>query len=285
MEKQAAIIPTVEGFLMYLTGALTQYDKRQMRGRFYNPNALGLYLQAKQEIEKDVSRYRKSQEPEALEALKKSIGRRFHVNDMPPAKKTIKAIDAFLATGKAPKYPGGGRRAMAERVNMNTIERVVRRFKVALSRSDAKGSPAKEALSDAWDYLDEKFYKIDTYFLGDIVVIHDELYGSAHQRLAESMSNGLKRFERQTRSWRSGFNLWLEGRDIDVPRMIRDLEKTLGALQKIRTNLSKLEKGISRDFPDVWKETKWGYDQAVKFTEQTIQLFSTAVKLLKAGKF
>jgi hypothetical protein len=121
MFKQAAIKPTVEGFILYLTGALTQYDQRSSKRRGYNPYALGHYMKAVGQIESDVAKHKKSQEPEALEALKKAIGHRFFVNDTPPAKKTIKAIDDFLATGKVPNYPVSKRTA-AERVAVRFIE-------------------------------------------------------------------------------------------------------------------------------------------------------------------
>jgi hypothetical protein len=106
MDKRATISPNVSGFLLYLSGALTQYDQRASKRRGYNPYALGHYLEAVNKIRESLSKDKNSQEPEALEALKSAIGRHFFVTSMPPAKNTIKAIDEFLQTGKAPRYPG-----------------------------------------------------------------------------------------------------------------------------------------------------------------------------------
>jgi len=97
------VTPDVDGFILYLTGALTSHDRKNSKKRGYNPNALSMYLGAVGKIKSDVARYSGSGEPEALDALKKAINARF-LPDMPPAKATIKAIDAFLATGKTPKY-------------------------------------------------------------------------------------------------------------------------------------------------------------------------------------
>jgi len=122
MDKQSAIVPNVEGFLLYLSGALTQYDQRASKRRGYSPYALGHYMKALGEIRTSVAKHKKSQEPEALEALKTAIERHFIVTSMPPAKKTIKAIDEFLASGKAPKYPVSGKRTATDRVVDRFIE-------------------------------------------------------------------------------------------------------------------------------------------------------------------
>lgn len=102
--REAKMKPNVEGFLLHLSGALTQYDMRASKRRGYNPNALGLYMQALDRVRKDTSSIKKSEEKADLETLKKSIQRRFD-KDFPPVKKTVKAIDEFLASGKAPSYP------------------------------------------------------------------------------------------------------------------------------------------------------------------------------------
>lgn len=114
MDKLASITPNVEGFITYLSGAVTQYDMRAQKKRGYNIYALGHYLGAVGKIRDDTDRVKHSQEPEALEALKASIKHRF-TPGFPPADKTVKAIDAFLASGDAPMYPGVRKHATSVR--------------------------------------------------------------------------------------------------------------------------------------------------------------------------
>lgn len=103
--KGAAIPPTVEGFRMFLFGAVTQYDERASKRPGYNRYALGHYAKAMGDIDKDVASFKGSSDPGDLQKLIKSINRRF-LPDFPPAKKTVKAIEEFLRTGKPPMYPG-----------------------------------------------------------------------------------------------------------------------------------------------------------------------------------
>jgi hypothetical protein len=125
MDKEATITPNVEGFLTFLTGALTQYDQQASTKRGYNPYALGHYLKAKQDVEAGMSSLKHSDDPEALNKLKAGIQHHF-TEGFPPAKKTLKAIDAFLETGRAPKYPTTKRTA---------AEQVVARYLDAVGKS------------------------------------------------------------------------------------------------------------------------------------------------------
>ena len=100
--------PTVATFLVVLLGHLTQEDRRlskseSKRGR---PNIyrLGHYLAAKQRVEEHVQGLLNSSDPVDIEALRRAIYKEF-LPDFPPAKKTVKAIDEYLASGKRPKYP------------------------------------------------------------------------------------------------------------------------------------------------------------------------------------
>lgn len=164
---------------------------------------------------------------------------------------------------------------------MSLQKRVVARYLEALSRPSAKGSPAKEALSNAWDQWDEAMK--DSGFLDSLSVVYDELEGTPYVRLAKSISNGLTRAERQTHSWRSAFNYWLEGRDIDINKMVSDLQKTVQNLQVTQRNLSKLE-GI-RKFPEVWKVEQRDFEKFSSAIDASLQGFSAAIKLLKAGRY
>jgi len=122
--KQASIVPNVEGFLLWLSGAITQYDQRASKRRGYNPYALGHYLKALDELRVETASIKRSQDPADLGTLKRLISRKFLVESFPPAKRAIKVIDEFLASGKAPNYPGARVRKRAE----DLAERVVARF-------------------------------------------------------------------------------------------------------------------------------------------------------------
>lgn len=101
--KLAALEPTVEGFVSILRGLLIQYDTKQSRTRFYNPYALGQYMGAVDRVRQMVSSVLRSAAPEDLEKLRKAVDRNF--NDFPPKKAFFKALDNYISTGKAPKYP------------------------------------------------------------------------------------------------------------------------------------------------------------------------------------
>src|SRR5690606_31024935 len=99
--------------------------------------------------------------------------------------------------------------------------------RVAASRPSAKGKPAFEALSDAWD-----LFKGD--FLDHASAIPDELEMGAEGwqdtdpklvAFARKTTKAFLQLNKQTKSWAYAFNMLLEGRDnIDVPRMIGDIE-------------------------------------------------------------
>lgn len=100
--------PTVRRFIDILGGNIIQYDMRvsaseAKKGRV-NIYRLGLLLAAKEKVVNDLHDRLDSSDPQDLKRLRASIQRRF-LPDFPPAKKTVKAIDEYLATGKPPKYP------------------------------------------------------------------------------------------------------------------------------------------------------------------------------------
>lgn len=112
-EKEAMNSATVEAFLLVLSGRLTRADeaarKRDKgRGR-WNMYQLGHQFKAVENIKADMAGYLKRDDPEALEALKKSICRRFTCSrqgrpDLLGARQTVVMIDKFLNEGKMPKY-------------------------------------------------------------------------------------------------------------------------------------------------------------------------------------
>lgn len=102
--------PTVRGFLEVLIAHLTQYDRRvsaaEARKGRANIYRLGLLLQQEEKIATELGDVLDSSDSADLKRLKAQIQRKFIVQDMPPARKTIAAIDEYLQSGKHPAYPG-----------------------------------------------------------------------------------------------------------------------------------------------------------------------------------
>ncbi len=67
---------TVEMFLLVLVSKLTQLDKRMQKKR-PSSTRLGHFLQAAEDVEKMVSKYKKRDDPEAIEALRQALLRKF----------------------------------------------------------------------------------------------------------------------------------------------------------------------------------------------------------------
>lgn len=157
--------------------------------------------------------------------------------------------------------------------------------KEAVSRPAAKGKPAFEALSDAWDlYADD--------FLSNIPVVLDEIemgsqeWQDADPKLADlgrKTTKDLRRLSVQSKAWAYAFNMILEGRaSIDTPRMIADIETTLEGIEAIEKNLLKLGTYKAK-LPDLWKaEMAHPWDRGMKSIRETKGAFEKAVKLLKA---
>lgn len=99
---------TVETFLHVLSANITQSDMAQekrdrKRGISPNMHAMGLMMGAADKVRSAVKADLKSDDAKALGRLKKVIERQF--TDTPMRKKTLKAIDKFMVSGKPPKYP------------------------------------------------------------------------------------------------------------------------------------------------------------------------------------
>jgi hypothetical protein len=104
----AGVPATVKGFLLILQGLLIQWDQQQeaaarKKNRQHNIYGLGHLLKALEDIEGDMGASKDSSDPADLEKLKAAINRRLHA--APYVTKVFKAIDEFVRTGKAPKYP------------------------------------------------------------------------------------------------------------------------------------------------------------------------------------
>lgn len=111
---------TVRAFLAVLDSKITQWDQKEtarVRKRGGSPNiyALGLLLGAAGKV-KDAFRSKlESSDPKDLESLKAAINRAFNPG-FPPAKNTIKQIQAYLDTGKMPSLVRKSAAEMASRV-------------------------------------------------------------------------------------------------------------------------------------------------------------------------
>jgi len=109
LNREASVQGTVEGFLLVLSGWLTQYDQRLSVKR-PNPYRLGHFLGAVQNARKTMARYMKAdvRDPGVALQLKKALMGEFTHSgvafDMPPVNKLSKAIDAYVAGGSAPNY-------------------------------------------------------------------------------------------------------------------------------------------------------------------------------------
>jgi len=91
---------------MALASKITQYDRKEYekesrRGGGGNIYRLGLLLEAKEKVEHEVAAHLKDDSPEAMDALKKAIGKNFEAN-FPPAKNILGQIDKWLTKKKKP---------------------------------------------------------------------------------------------------------------------------------------------------------------------------------------
>ena len=110
--KKTSSLPsaTVEMFLHVLGSKLTQQDEKEMRqemkrGGRGNIYRLGLLLEAKGKVEKDVASYLKRDDPDAMRVLEVSLRHNFTSN-FPPLKNMLKQIDAWTTRGKKPSLIG-----------------------------------------------------------------------------------------------------------------------------------------------------------------------------------
>lgn len=169
---------------------------------------------------------------------------------------------------------------------------VAERYMQALSRPAAKGRPALEALSDAWDSYEDLYYdRVEGFFddtaMQDIddIAIDDSMSLQQAEKLlnaAEQLYKAFKREDRQTYKWRAAFNWLLEGKDINVPRMTKDVEGTLALLKNRHSKIEGLATRYKREAPHI--DLGLSASRALEASTKTIQAFDKAVKLLKAGQ-
>jgi hypothetical protein len=111
------IPPTVGNFFVVLSSLLTQYDaKEEARARkskygHHNIYALSHYFNAMHEAEEDLLKHVKKDEPvteEIAGMFVQILAEHFTVNhrsnefDLPPLRKFVKQLEAFVSSGKNP---------------------------------------------------------------------------------------------------------------------------------------------------------------------------------------
>lgn len=167
-----------------------------------------------------------------------------------------------------------------------TAQRVARRYQTASSRPSAKGNPAFEALSDAWDIYEDFWHKAQS--VPDEFEMGSDEWQATDPKLtafARKTSKAFNSLDKQTKSWAYAFNMLLEGRDnIDVSRMIGDIEKTLKTIEGLEKDVKKLE-AFKTKLPELWKsDMQINWDRGMGAFDKVTEGFKKALKLLKAGK-
>lgn len=113
---QEAKSANVQTFLTILGGLLTAHDRRSMRSKYYNPNALGMYLGGVQKAEKSLKNYLAMDDAKSLNMMLEVLKRSFIYNgskwELAPLRKLDKQVNDWLAKGKFPKYPTGRKAAL-----------------------------------------------------------------------------------------------------------------------------------------------------------------------------
>ena len=149
------------------------------------------------------------------------------------------------------------------------------RSKDAGSRPGAKGNPAYEALSDAWDKLSRDFQDVNTA-IGMLEVISDDPVAN---RAASKLDRIHRAVLKKSKSWGYTFNTLLEGRgDVDVSRLTKDLDATQKDLTALVKGLSGVKAKNIEDVDD------WVLGKGVKAAKDVMAAFDKAIKAFKSNK-
>ena len=100
--------------------------------------------------------------------------------------------------------------------------------------------------------------------------------GSKEQRAGETVQKNLQTLERQTRKWRTAWNLWYEGREIDRGRMANDMMDSLIKMASIVGKLKRVENTPGGE--DLDRE----YTQLDSAFAKTQKAFTAAIKALRS---
>jgi len=104
----------------------------------------------------------------------------------------------------------------------------------------------------------------------------DGEYDSKEQRAGETVQKNLQTLERQTRKWRTAWNLWNEGREIDRGRMANDMMDSLIKMASVVGKLKRVENTPGGE--DLDRE----YTQLDSAFAKTQKAFTAAIKALRS---
>lgn len=142
------------------------------------------------------------------------------------------------------------------------------RSKEAVSRPAAKGNPAYEALSDAWDLFET--FKDDV----DDAIMEMEVSDEVSINRAASLANKQHRsMIKGAKPWAYAFNTLLEGREVDTSRMVQDLASTVKDIDLMRRRLNE----ALRKFP----LDDYYFNKALRSGSAASAAFEKAIKLFK----
>jgi len=159
-------------------------------------------------------------------------------------------------------------------------------------RQASSETPMQVAIWAAWDAMlgVERVRDADTFIATasslamSVSTGGDDLSGTKFERAADGMLKKLKNLEKQSRSWRSAYNLW-DKVDVDPGRLGRDMEITFKGIVAIQKSIMGMA-GIKRTFPNIWEEegVEYEFNRAAKASQNAIEAFKKALHMLKSGK-
>jgi hypothetical protein len=164
-----------------------------------------------------------------------------------------------------------------------------RKLLATIVKAKRAENPAQKAIWNAWDAMSgiEKVREYDSFdgATGSFALstqVSDGLYGTFYEKAADGLERKLKSLDRQSRSWRTGYNMWLEGKDIDTDRIANDMSKSLKIIKTMQDALVRMSK-MAREHPEAWSELDDDYRRAVSGAGRTVATFENALGVLKSG--
>lgn len=151
-------------------------------------------------------------------------------------------------------------------------------------------NPGQRAIWNAWDAMSgtERVREFDSFegatssFAMSVESGPDELMGTFYDKAAEGIEKNLRTLDRQSRSWRTAYNLWLEGREVNTDRIVADMAKSLKMIRTIRDVLVRMGK-LKSEFPESWDDVSYDYEKAMPAASAAISAFENAIGVLKSG--
>lgn len=141
-----------------------------------------------------------------------------------------------------------------------------------------QGTPFDKAVWEAWDLTlgADKVSKYDSFVgqAGDAIFAYDDATNDFNR--VEKAERALVTLKRQTRKWRLAYNLKIDGREIDIPRMVKDL----GDTQKRVLQIKKTLEGFQRDAKDQLNaRRKKDFKDAFRVTDMAVRALQKAQEL------